>query len=204
MVGDELGELLFQQLVFRLEARNEVKDFFQNLPKAQTAVHGGSFAQLVKGVILLGFIKDLTVDVVDDTVPLPGFDSFGNGLILPHGLRKPVEKHAVNLHPFGADGFFTDIRQIVSALIFVGEREYQRRHRGVPVAAVSPRDPRQRQDFIIIELGLEVFAITEEVEELESRLVPFCDFGFEALVKRLFQETVWTGAAPLDLDEVSR
>ena len=73
-VGDELGELLFQQFVLGLEARDEAEDLLQDLAQGQAAVHGGGFAQLVEGVVLLGLVEDLAVHVVDDAIPLPGLD----------------------------------------------------------------------------------------------------------------------------------
>src|ERR1017187_9250195 len=71
-VGDELGELLFEQLVLGLEAGNEAEDFFEDLAQGEAAVDGGSFAELVEGVVLLGFVEDLAVHVVDDAIPLAG------------------------------------------------------------------------------------------------------------------------------------
>src|SRR5437016_2395599 len=58
-IGDELGELLFQQFVLRLEARDQAEDLFEDFAQGQAAVHGGGFTQLVEGVVLLGFIEDL-------------------------------------------------------------------------------------------------------------------------------------------------
>src|SRR3990172_6765603 len=69
-IGDELGELLFQQFVLGLEAWDEAEDFFEDFAQGQAAIHGGGFAQLVEVVVLLGFVEDLAVDVVDDTIPL--------------------------------------------------------------------------------------------------------------------------------------
>jgi len=74
VVGDELGELLFQQLILGLEARDEAEDLLQDLTQRQAAVHGSSFAQLVEGVVLLGLVEDLAVHVVDHAVPLSGLD----------------------------------------------------------------------------------------------------------------------------------
>ena len=74
VVGDELGELLFQQFILGLEARDEAEDLLQNFAQGQAAIHGGGFAQLVEGVVLLGLVEDLAVHVVDDAVPLPGLD----------------------------------------------------------------------------------------------------------------------------------
>ena len=76
VVGDELGELLFQQFVLGLEARDEAEDLFEDFAQGQAAIHGGGFAQLVEGVVLLGFVEDLAVHVVDDAVPLPGLDGW--------------------------------------------------------------------------------------------------------------------------------
>ncbi len=80
-VGDELGELLLQQLVLGLEARDQAEDLLQDLAQGEAAVHGGGFAQFVEGVVLLGLVEDLAVHVVDDAVPLPGLDSAGDGLV---------------------------------------------------------------------------------------------------------------------------
>ena len=71
VVGDELGELLLQQLILGFEARDEAEDLFQNLAQRQAAIHGGGFAQLVESVVLVGLVEDLAVHVVDDAVPLP-------------------------------------------------------------------------------------------------------------------------------------
>ena len=49
-VGDELGELLFQQLILGFEARDEAEDLLQDLAQRQATVHGGGFAQLVEDV----------------------------------------------------------------------------------------------------------------------------------------------------------
>jgi hypothetical protein len=83
-VGDELGELFFQQFVLGLEAGDEAEDLLQDLAQGQTAVHGGGFAQFVEGVVLLGLVEDLSVHVVDDAVPLPGFDGGGDGVVGAH------------------------------------------------------------------------------------------------------------------------
>jgi hypothetical protein len=57
-VGDELGELFFQQFVLGLEARDQAEDLFQDLAQGQAAVHGGGAAQLVEGVVLVGLVED--------------------------------------------------------------------------------------------------------------------------------------------------
>jgi len=69
-VGDELGELFLQQLILGLEAWDEAEYLFQNLAQGEAAIHGGSLAQLVKIVILLGFVEDLAVHVVDNAIPV--------------------------------------------------------------------------------------------------------------------------------------
>ena len=120
VIGDEFGELLFQQFVFGLEMRDKAKDLFQDFAQGQAAVHGGGFPQLVEGVVLLGLGEDFAVDVVDDMIPLPGFDSLGNGLVRPHSLRESVEEHPVDLHALGSDGFFADAGENVSTKMHIG------------------------------------------------------------------------------------
>ena len=78
VVGHKLGELLFQQVVLGLEAWDEAEDLLENLAKSKAAVHGGSFAKLVKGVELGGLIEHLTVHVVDDAIPLAGLHAGGD------------------------------------------------------------------------------------------------------------------------------
>src|SRR6266851_1672175 len=72
VVGDELGELLFQQLILGLEARDEAEDLLEDLAQRQAAIRSGGFAQLVEGVVFLGLVEDLTVYVIDHAVPLSG------------------------------------------------------------------------------------------------------------------------------------
>ncbi len=135
VVGDELGELLFQQFVLGLEARDEAEDLLQDLAQRQAAVHGGGLAQLVEGVVLLGLVEDFAVDVVDDAVPLPGLDGCGDGLVLAHGVLELLEEHAVDLHALVADRLFLDRGEDVGAEVLVGAADdhrarRRRRHRG--------------------------------------------------------------------------
>jgi len=99
VVGDELGELLFQQFVLGLKARDQAEDLLQNFAQGQPPVHGGRFAQFVEGVVLLGLVEDLPVNVVDDAVPLPDLDGLCDEIVLPDCVLEPLEEHAVDLHP---------------------------------------------------------------------------------------------------------
>ena len=107
-IGDELGKFLFQQFVLGLKARDEAEDLLKNLAQRQAPIHGGGFAQLVEGVVLLGLVEDLAVDVVDHAIPLAGLDRFRDGLVLAHGILEFLEEHAVDFHPFVADGLLLD------------------------------------------------------------------------------------------------
>src|SRR5712691_898452 len=202
-IGDELGELLFQQFVLRLEARDQAEDLFEDFAQGQAAVHGGGFAQLVEGVILLGFVEDLAVHVVDDAIPLPGLDGCGDGLVLAHGVLEFLEEHAVDLHALVADGLFPDRGNDILAQVLVGAADHYRSCAAAVIAALA-LGPRELQHLVVVELLLEVFAIGEEVEQLEGGLLRLQDAIFEAVVEELFEEVVLTGAAPLDLDEVGR
>ena len=119
-VGDELGEFLFQQLVLRFEGWDEAEDLFQDFAQGQAAVHGRGFAQLVEGVVFLGFVEDLAVDVVDDAIPLPCLDGFRDGRVFAHGVLEFLEEHPVDLHPLEADGLFLDRGEDVRAQVLVG------------------------------------------------------------------------------------
>ena len=70
--------------------------------------------------------------------------------------------------------------------------------------AAFPPGPRELQHLVVLEFFLEVFAVGEEVEELEAGFLRPCHAGFDAVVEKLFEEVVPAGAAPLDLDEIGR
>src|SRR2546426_317939 len=80
---------------------------------------GHGFAELVEGVVLLGLIENLAVDVVDDTVPLSGLDRPRDGFVLAHRVLELLEEHPIYLHPLVPDGLFLDHRENVGAEVFV-------------------------------------------------------------------------------------
>ena len=171
VVGDELGELLFQQFILGLEARDEAEDLFQDLTQRQTAIHGGGFAQLVEGVVLLGLVENLAIDIVDDAIPLPGLDGFSDGFVLAHGVLKFLEEHAVDLHALEANGLLLDRGRGCP------RRDARRCRRRLPdlvaVRLLGPLPLRrgELQHFIVVELLLEIFAVGKEIEELEGGLL---------------------------------
>src|SRR3990172_8154957 len=61
---------------------------------------------------------------------------------------------------------------------------------------------RKFQHFVVIELLLEVFAVSEKVEELEGRFRRMLHAVPSAFIEEQFQKVVRTGTAPFDLDEV--
>jgi len=137
VVGDELGELFFQQFILGLEARDEAEDLFQYLAQGQVAVHGGGFAQLVEGIVLLSLVEDLVVDVVDNVVPLPGLDGLRDGLVVAHGLPELLEEHAVDLHPLVADGCFLDHRENIRPQVLVRASRHDWTDPAVGVGALA-------------------------------------------------------------------
>ena len=72
------------------------------------------------------------------------------------------------------------------------------------VAALARPRPRELQHLVVVELGLEVFAVAEEVEQLERGLVRRGDRGFQVGIQDMVAEVVPAGAAALDLDEIGR
>ena len=60
----------------------------------------------------------------------------------------------------------------------------------------------QLDDLIVVVLGLKVFAVAEEIEQLESRLVRLDDVGCQRGVEELVAEAVFARTAPFDLDEI--
>ena len=181
VVGDELGELLFQQLVLGLEARDEAEDLFQDLAQGEASVHGGGPAQLGQRVVLFGLVEDFAVDVVDDPVPPSIRNGRRDGFVLPHGILEFLEEHPVDLHPLVADGFLHHSREDVAAQVLVGAGA-SRRPRNAAVALLGRR---QSQDFVVVELGLEVLAVAEEIEEFEGFLVRVGDGLLDLLVEKL-------------------
>ena len=78
----------------------------------------------------------------------------------------------------------------------------RRRFRG-PLRPYNSRGL-ELQDLVVVERLLEVFAVGEEVEELEGLLTGLLHPIPDRLVEELLTEVVLPGATPLDLDEVRR
>jgi hypothetical protein len=85
-VGNELGELLVEQLVFGLEAGDKSKRLLKNFAKREAAVNGGGAAELLKREKLFGFVENLTVDVIENVVPFSGLDVGGDSHHLAQGM----------------------------------------------------------------------------------------------------------------------
>ena len=182
VVGDKLGEFLFQQLVLGFEARDEAEDFFQNLAQGKASVHGGGLAQLGQSVVLLGLVEDLAVDVVDDLVPPALLHGRRDGFVVPHGIGESVEVHTVDLHPLMSDELYLHCGEDVAAQMFVGAGIDNRRL----VASFFTRffsQLRQFHYFVVVELGLEVLAVAEEIEELEGSLLRVGDIFLYLVVE---------------------
>ena len=88
VVGDELGELLFEQVVLRFEAWDEAGNLFEDFAETKTVVHGGGFSELIEVVELVWFFEELLVYVVDDAVPLAGLELIGNCFLTGRGKRR--------------------------------------------------------------------------------------------------------------------
>ena len=203
MIGDEFGELLFEQLVPRLKTRNEVKDFLQYLAQGYATIHGRGLAQLGKGVVFLWLVENFLIHIVDGAIPLAGLDSLGNEVVFAHLVGKAVEEHPVNPHPLGTDLLLLDRREEVVPQVLVLASIYNRPW-VVPVPITSIAQPRQFQYLVVVELVLEVLAVAKEVEQLEGGLLRVGDDVCGAVPYHLIEEVVLSGAASLDLDEIRR
>jgi hypothetical protein len=120
VVGDELGELLFQEFILGLEPWNEAEDLFQDFPECQATVHGGGFTQFVERIVLLRLIEDLPIDIVYNPIPLSGLDGLSNILVLTHGVFELLEEHAVDLHAVFVDLLFLNAGENVLPQVLVG------------------------------------------------------------------------------------
>jgi hypothetical protein len=117
--------------------------------------------------------------------------------------RTAVVEHAVDLHALQADGFLLDGGEDVFAQVFVGAAPAPGRPPPPPVLRLAFAGLGQLEDLVVVEVLLEVFAVGEEVEELEGGLLRLLDAVLEmAVVEELLAEVVLAGAAALDLDEV--
>ena len=61
---------------------------------------------------------------------------------------------------------------------------------------------RQFQHFVVVELGFEVFAVGEKVEQFERGLIGLVYAFRHGRIEQLLEEVVFPGTASLDLDEV--
>ena len=204
VIGDEFGELLFEQLVPRLKTRNEVKNLLQYLAQGYAPIHSRGLAQLGEGVVLLGLVENFLIHIVDGAIPLARLDSLGNEVVFAHLVGKAVEEHPVNPHPLGADLLLLNRREEVVPQVLVLANIYNRPW-VVPVPITSIAQPRQFQYFVVVELVLEVLAVAEEVEQLEG----WSSLGRRRRLRRgpliiWSREVVLSGAASLDLDEIRR
>jgi hypothetical protein len=138
-VGDELGELLFEQFVLGLEARDEAEDLFQNLAQGEAAVHGGGLAQLVEGVVLLGLVEDLAVDVVDHAVPLAGLDGGGDEVGFSRTVSSKLRRTCGRSSCPRADGLLLDVARDVGAEVLVGAFVHDRPGAAIAVARLGRR-----------------------------------------------------------------
>ena len=149
--------------------------------------------------MLVGFVENLPIDVVDDLVPLARLHRFGNRLVVAHRVFELVEEHAIDLHALGGDLLDANRFENVVTQMLVSAAGRRRRVRALPL---DTRRLWKLDHLVVLELGLEVLARCEEVEKLERGLRRLGDVVLEVLVEELLQKVVGAGAAPLDLDEV--
>lgn len=200
-IGDELRELLFQQFILGFEARDEAEDFLQDLAQGDTTIHGGGFAQLVEGVILIGLIENFTVHVVDHAVPLSGLDGGSDGIIRADDVFELLEEHAVDFHTVKANHLFLDHREDIRAEMLVSAA-HDHRAFAFPFTTTLSFGRREFQHLVIVELLLEIFAVGKEVEKLEGRFCRVLYALLGAVVEELLPKIVFAGAASLDLNEI--
>src|SRR6185437_13192540 len=198
-VGHEFGELLFQQLILRLEAWDQAEDLFQYLAQADATIHCRCPAQFFERVVLLRFVENFAVDIVNDAIPLPGFHRFGDGSVSAHGVFETIEEHAINLHAVFGDRLLTHRGDDVRAEMRILTARWWWR---VATVATLVFWPRKLQHLVVIELLLEVFAIGEEVEQLERGFVGMRDCHLYGVVEQLVQKAVLARASAFDLDEI--
>ena len=175
VIGEELGEFLLQQVSLRLELGDKIEDFLQNLAQGEAAVRVDGPSQLVEVVIILGLLEHLAVHVVEHALPFAIGDGGGDGRVFPYGLAEPLEELAVDLHPPGADGLLFDRGEDVLAQVFITVPPNRPVITAITFAA--PSALRQLQHFVVVELGLEVFTVGEEIEELERRFLRLLGIG---------------------------
>ncbi len=132
---------------------------------------------------------------------MPGLHGGDDVGVLAHGVFEAREEHAVDLHAVVADGLFLDAGQDVGAQVLVVAVVS---HRTVIAAVVGAlhSGARQLQHFVVIELGLEVFAVGKKVEQLEGGFLGPGDAGLDGVVEQLLAKVVLAGATALDLDEI--
>ena len=83
-----------------------------------------------------------------------------------------------------------------------------RRNRLIPSIAVpitlESLETRHLQHLVVVELRLEVFAVAEEIEELERSLIRFSHPIRDAEIKQLVEEVVSARTPALNLNKIRR
>lgn len=128
------------------------------------------------------------------------FDQCLEFVVFPGPRFETIEEHAVDLHALIADSVFVEGGNQIGSLIVITPP--CRWWNSQSLSAFLLAGAGQLQYLVVIELLLEVFTVGEEIEQLETGLVPLTDLCFQYRVGDLLSEIVSAGAAPLDLHEV--
>src|SRR5690554_1398744 len=103
---NELVKLFFQQFVFGFEFWNDTKDFFYHFTNGNLTVNLGSFPYFFKIEILMGFVKNLLLNVACHLFPISEFNILFNDVVHDDTVFKLFEKFSINPHSFRTNWFF--------------------------------------------------------------------------------------------------
>ena len=115
-----------------------------------------------------------------------------------------LKEHTVDLHALIPMVSSLMEERISVAKMFIGAGDHGRGWYSTHRRGSDLRGRGSFHHLVIIELLLKVFAVGEEVEELESGLLRLQDDSLRLFVKKLLEEVVLAGTTTFDLDEVGR
>ena len=112
-------KFILYQFLFALKEGQDTKDFVQNFPSCDAAITANGAPQLVPGVILVGLIHNVVINIADDSGIVALLILFSRNWIFFDSLLEFIKVHPVNLHALSTDFGLHQCFQRVRSKVFI-------------------------------------------------------------------------------------